>query len=85
MKAYFIRRLLLVPITMLGVTLLVFAITRVVPGGPLEKILMEASQASEGGGSGGSGAGELSGAGYEAYEELAEGLFRVARGALDLF
>ncbi len=75
MKAYFIRRLLLVPITMLGVTLLVFAITRIVPGGPLEKILMEASQASEGGGSGGSGAGELSGAGYEAYEELAEGLF----------
>lgn len=53
MKAYFIRRLLLVPITMLGVTLLVFMITRAVPGGPMERALQQAQQAAqESGGSG---------------------------------
>lgn len=53
MKDYFIRRLLLVPVTMLGVTFLVFLITRAAPGGPLEKAMMEAQMASDGGGSGG--------------------------------
>lgn len=53
MKEYFIRRLLLVPVTMLGVTFLVFLITRAAPGGPLEKAMMEAQMASETGGSGG--------------------------------
>ncbi len=53
MKDYFIRRLLLVPVTMLGVTFLVFMITRAAPGGPLEKAMMEAQMATEGGGSGG--------------------------------
>lgn len=45
MRAYFLRRLLLVPITLFGVTLLVFTITRLVPGGPLERALAEAQQA----------------------------------------
>jgi len=45
MRDYFIRRLLLIPPTLLGVTLLVFAITRFVPGGPLERALMEARSA----------------------------------------
>ena len=54
MKDYFIRRLLLVPVTMLGVTFLVFLITRAAPGGPLEKAMMEAQIASDAGGSGGS-------------------------------
>ena len=36
MRDYFIRRLLLIPPTLLGVTIIVFAITRLVPGGPLE-------------------------------------------------
>ncbi|MBK1835527.1 ABC transporter permease [Roseibacillus ishigakijimensis] len=53
MKDYFLRRLLLVPVTMLGVTFLVFLITRAAPGGPLEKAMMEAQIATEGGGSGG--------------------------------
>ena len=37
MRDYFIRRLLLIPPTLLGVTLLVFTITRFVPGGPMER------------------------------------------------
>jgi microcin C transport system permease protein len=45
MRDYFIRRLLLIPPTLIGVTLLVFAITRFVPGGPLERAIMEARTA----------------------------------------
>lgn len=41
MAAYFIRRLLLVIPTFLGVTLLVFIITRLVPGGPVDEILQQ--------------------------------------------
>lgn len=39
MKAYFIRRLLLIPLTLFGITLLVFAIVRATPGGPVERQL----------------------------------------------
>ena len=46
MRDYFFRRLLLIPPTLLGITILLFAITRVVPGGPLERAIMEAQQAS---------------------------------------
>ena len=42
MTSYFIRRLLLVIPTFLGITVLVFAITRVVPGGPIERAMNEA-------------------------------------------
>lgn len=52
MAAYFIRRLLLVIPTFIGVTLLVFAITRFVPGGPVDEILQ---QLQVSGGDGGSG------------------------------
>jgi len=41
MRDYFIRRLLLIPPTLIGVTIIVFAITRLVPGGPLERAIME--------------------------------------------
>jgi microcin C transport system permease protein len=47
-RDYFLRRLLLIVPTLLGVTLLVFAITRVVPG-PVVRAIMAAvgrSQAS---------------------------------------
>ena len=40
--SYFIRRFLLIIPTFIGITLLVFAITRVVPGGPIERMLNEA-------------------------------------------
>ncbi len=41
MRSYFLRRLLLIPPTVFGITVIVFAITRVVPGGPIERALME--------------------------------------------
>ena len=44
MRDYFIRRLLLILPTLLGVTIIVFAIARLVPGGPLERAIMEAQQ-----------------------------------------
>ncbi len=39
MKAYFLRRLLLIPLTLLGITVLVFAVIRAAPGGPVERSL----------------------------------------------
>ncbi len=48
MRDYFIRRFLLIPPTLLGVTLIVFFITRLVPGGPIERALAEARQADIG-------------------------------------
>lgn len=41
MRSYFIRRLLLIPPTIFGITIIVFLITRVVPGGPIERAIME--------------------------------------------
>ena len=49
MRDYFIRRLLLIPPTLLGVTIIVFAITRLVPGGPLERAIMETQQMNSAG------------------------------------
>lgn len=40
--SYFIRRFLLIIPTFIGITLLVFAVTRVVPGGPIERMLNDA-------------------------------------------
>jgi microcin C transport system permease protein len=42
MTAYFIRRLLLVIPTFIGITIMVFTITRFVPGGPIERIIANA-------------------------------------------
>jgi microcin C transport system permease protein len=42
MTGYFLRRLLLIIPTFVGITLLVFAITRVVPGGPIERMMTQA-------------------------------------------
>jgi microcin C transport system permease protein len=44
--SYFIRRLLLIVPTFIGITLLVFAVTRVVPGGPIERALNQRLMAS---------------------------------------
>jgi microcin C transport system permease protein len=46
MRDYFIRRALLIIPTLLGITMLVFMVTRFVPGGPLERAIMEAQQAN---------------------------------------
>ena len=52
MRDYFIRRLLLIPPTLLGISIMVFAITRLAPGGPLEQAMMQMQQVSEQGGEG---------------------------------
>lgn len=55
MTAYFIRRLLLILPTFLGITIMVFTITRFVPGGPIERAIAEYQMRSimgEGGGRG---------------------------------
>lgn len=44
MAAYFIRRLLLIIPTFIGITIMVFTITRFVPGGPVERIIANAKQ-----------------------------------------
>jgi microcin C transport system permease protein len=41
MRHYILRRLLLMPITLVGITFLVFFLTRMVPGGPVERMLQE--------------------------------------------
>ncbi|NIL99092.1 MAG: ABC transporter permease subunit [Planctomycetales bacterium] len=41
MTAYFVRRLLLIIPTFVGVTIIAFFITRMVPGGPLEREIMQ--------------------------------------------
>ncbi len=60
MTAYFIRRLLLVIPTFIGITVMVFTITRFVPGGPIERIIAEtrAMQTGQEGGRSRAGAGE---------------------------
>lgn len=44
MRDYFLRRALLILPTFIGVTFLVFLITRLVPGGPVEKMINQARQ-----------------------------------------
>jgi len=46
MTAYFIRRFLLIIPTFIGITILVFVVTRMVPGGPIERMLTEAQLSS---------------------------------------
>ncbi len=41
MRRYILRRLLLMPVTLIGITFLVFCLTRMVPGGPVERMLQE--------------------------------------------
>ena len=69
MKSYFLRRLLLIPPTLLGITLLVFAITRFVPGGPMDRMLQQAAESQKGSKSSGANSGGLS---EEQMEELEE-------------
>lgn len=56
MTAYFVRRFLLMLPTFLGVTIIAFAITRMVPGGPLEREIMRIRMATAGSESGGAAA-----------------------------
>ena len=47
MTGYFIRRFLLIIPTFIGVTILVFTVTRLVPGGPIERTLNEMALAGQ--------------------------------------
>ncbi|MDR0534784.1 MAG: ABC transporter permease [Puniceicoccales bacterium] len=60
MRQYFLRRLLLLPLTLLGITFVAFVITRFVPGGPLDQALAEKQQAARGRGLGGGSGSTLS-------------------------
>lgn len=62
MQGYFLRRLLLIIPTFIGITILVFALTRLVPGGPIERMLAEAQLAGE-------TAGQSEGFGSQALDE----------------
>jgi microcin C transport system permease protein len=52
MRDYFIRRFLLIPPTLLGISFVVFLVTRMAPGGPIEEAMMQMQQLSEDGGGG---------------------------------
>lgn len=71
MTGYFIRRLLLIIPTFLGITLAVFVITHFVPGGPVERQIMRYRMAAmtEGGAAGGTGGSSVS-LPAEAIEEI---------------
>jgi microcin C transport system permease protein len=71
-KAYFLRRLLLIPPTLLGITILVFLITRFAPGGPADRMLQEAAKGAEQGGKRGSSAQSQGGLSEDQIEELEE-------------
>lgn len=49
MTTYFLRRALLMIPTFIGITFVVFAITRFVPGGPIDQMMARWQSASEGG------------------------------------
>jgi microcin C transport system permease protein len=55
MTGYFIRRILLIIPTFLGITMAIFAIMQAVPGGPIERQILryQMAQTGEGGGGGG--------------------------------
>ena len=62
MIGYFVRRFFLIIPTFVGITIMVFAITRFVPGGPIDRIIsnarqMQAASSSAGSLSGGNSAG----------------------------
>ncbi len=59
MTSYFVRRLLLVPVTFVCITFMVYTIVRLAPGGPIEQARqqMRAAAMTEGGGGGSAGLG----------------------------
>ncbi len=60
MRAYILRRLLLIPFTLLGITFVVFSITRFLPGGPMEQAIQQATMSENARSSRGASAGSLS-------------------------
>jgi len=48
MVAYFVRRFLLVPVTFVCITFLVYAVLRITPGGPIEQAILRIKMAAQG-------------------------------------
>lgn len=71
MRDYFIRRFLLIPPTLLGITVIVFFITRIVPGGPIERLMAESGMVDMAGG-GSATAGENTALSEEQLDQLRE-------------
>ncbi len=67
---YFIRRFLLLIPTLLVITMIVFGVTRIAPGGPMERAMMEAQMISMEGGGGRSEGAALSEDQLEQMKEL---------------
>ncbi len=61
MTSYFIRRILLIPLTFVCITFLVYAVQRMTPGGPIERAEMQMRMAQMGEGGGGGPASDTGG------------------------
>lgn len=74
MTGYFLRRLLLLIPTFIGITFLVFAITRFVPGGPVDQMLLQMEQGAgaEAGAGGGGDRGSTQNISEEQLQKLNE-------------
>ena len=70
MISYFIRRLLLIPITFVCITLLVYTVIRLAPGGPIEQAKAQLQQAMANEGGGGAAASENLDLPQEAIDQL---------------
>lgn len=71
MQKYLLRRLMLMPITLIGITFIVFCLTRMVPGGPIDRIMQEHTLSALAGDKGASsGAVRMSDADIERLEDL---------------
>lgn len=80
MAAYFTRRLLLMIPTFIGVTVIAFTLTRLVPGGPLEREIMSMRMAGAMGGEGGGGGSSIN----DPTAELTEGALDALKKNFDL-
>jgi microcin C transport system permease protein len=58
MGAYFARRALLMIPTFLGITFMVFLVTRFVPGGPIDQLILQIEMGGEAGGEAAAGGGQ---------------------------
>lgn len=72
LKTYFLRRLLLIPPTLVGITLLVFMITRFVPGGAVDRMLQQAAMGADQGAKRSSGSQSQGGLSEDQIEEIEE-------------
>lgn len=72
MKTYFIRRILLIPPTLVGITLLVFTISRFAPGGVVDRMLQEAAAGADQGAKRSSSSQSQGGLSEDQIEEIEE-------------